>query len=375
MTGKSLICTINRSGKSICLIFLVLLSHFLQGQDESKVKKDSLHKNLKIAAFPVAFYTPETAFGFGGLGIATFWLKDEGRTTRPSSIQLGVSYTTKSQLLVYAPFEFYRDGERWRFLGEIGYYKYFYNFYGLGIESPEENEETYEVTFPRVRLSLLREVFPDFYVGLGYELDRFGSLKIKEGGVLEASNVPGKTDGTISNIGVRAFYDTRDNRFFPTKGVYVQGNFFTSSKLLGATFGYSKFEIDARYYLKLGDKQVLATNGFLGHSTKNTPFYDLYYLGSKRSRGINNRRFQDNAELSFALEYRFPIAGRFGAAAFGSTGTVAPDLAKSVSSSFKMAGGVGLRYIINKRDGVRIRADYGMSGEGGNFYFTIKEAF
>ena len=83
----------------------------------------------------------------------------------------------------------------------------------------------------------------------------------------------------------------------------------------------------------------------------------------------------DNAELNFALEYRFPIAGRFGGAVFGSTGTVAPDLGKTFSSAYKNAAGVGLRYIINKRDGVRIRVDYGRTTEGGNFYFTIKEAF
>lgn len=357
------------------VLFLCLLYGPLHAQNKKSTPKDSLQKNLKISAFPVAFYTPETAFGFGGLGIATFWLKGESRNTRTSSTQLGISYTTKNQFLLYAPFEFYGDNERWRLLGELGFYKYFYNFYGVGIDSKLENEETYEVTFPRARISLLREVLPNFSVGLGYELDAFSNLKIEEGGILEASDVVGKHDGTVSNIGLLAFYDTRDNIFFPTKGLYIQGNFFTSVKILGATYNYSKFELDSRYYQKVGKKQVLAANLFLGNSGEGTPFYDLYYLGSKRSRGYDNRRFMDNAELNFALEYRFPIAGRFGGAVFGSTGTVAPDLGKTFSSAYKNAAGVGLRYIINKRDGVRIRVDYGRTTEGGNFYFTIKEAF
>jgi len=338
------------------------------------VSRDST-KNLKVAAFPVAFYTPETAFGFGGLGIGTFHLKNESRETRPSSIQVGASYTTKGQFLLYAPFEFYKDNERWRMEGELGFYKYFYNFYGLGIDSRLEDEETYGVTFPRVRLSILREIFPDFLIGLGYELDVFSNLEIDEGGVLEASNANGKQDGTVSNIGFQAFYDTRDSQFFPTKGFYIQGKYFTSSKLLGTSFKYSKFELDNRYYQKVGKKQVLAANLFFANSSEGTPFYDLNYLGSKRTRGFDNRRFQDNAELSFALEYRFPIAGRFGGVLFGSTGTVAPDLGKTFSSSYKNAVGTGIRYIINKRDGVRIRIDYGHTNEGGNFYFTIKEAF
>ncbi len=345
----------------------------INAQKHEKVRDST--KNLKISAFPVVFYTPETELGFGGLGIATFRLKNEPVNTRPSSAQLGISYTTKNQLLIYAPFEFYKDEERWRVLGELGFYKYFYNFFGLGIDSNEEDEEVYEIDFPRLRLSVLRELKPDFSIGIGYEFDAFTNLKIQEDGILERSDAVGKKDGTVSNIGLVAFYDTRDNIFFPTKGVFLQGSFFASSKLLGSSFNYSKFQLDSRYYRKIGKKQVVATNLFLAGSSKNTPFYDLYYLGTKRTRGWANRRFQDNAELSFAAEYRFPIKGRFGGAAFGSTGTVASDLGKTLSSKFKNAAGIGLRYVINKRDGVRIRVDYGLSNEGGNFYFTIKEAF
>ena len=203
----------------------------------------------------------------------------------------------------------------------------------------------------------------------------FSNLNIVEDGILENSNATGKRDGTVSNLGVLAFYDTRDNIFFPTKGWFLQGNLFSSSGFLGSSFSYNKFELDSRYYQKVGKNQVLAANLFVANSSKDTPFYDLYYLGSKRTRGFANRRFQDNSELSFAAEYRFPIKGRFGGAAFGSTGTVAPDLGKTLTSKFKNAAGVGLRYIVNKRDGVRIRVDYGLTNEGGNFYFTINEAF
>lgn len=356
-------------------LYIIAFSISFSLSAQQNTSNDSLVKHLKISAFPVAFYTPETAFGFGGLGIGNFWLKGEDKETRPSSIQLGASYTTKSQVLIYAPFEFYKHDERWRLLGEVGFYKYFYNFYGVGIDAMEEDEETYEVTFPRVRLSLLREIVPNFSIGVGYELDVFTNLKVEEGGILEASNVSGKRDGTVSNVGLQAIYDTRDNIFFPTKGFYLQGNFFTSAKFLGSSFSYSKFELDNRYYQKVGKKQVIAANFFIASSTENTPFYDLYYLGSKRTRGFNNRRFQDNSEVTLAAEYRFPIAGRFGGAAFGSTATVAPNLGETLKSVYKPAAGVGVRYVINKRDGVRIRADYGMSAEGGNFYFTIKEAF
>ena len=359
--------------KQILVIFFigVTLSCSVFSQE---VERDST-KNLKLAAFPVVFYTPETALGFGGVGIGTFRLGGESMETRPSSVQVAISYTTKNQFLLFAPFEFYRDDEKWRAIGELGFYKYLYNFFGLGIDSRKEDEEVYETTFPRARLTLFREVLDNFSIGLAYELDAFSNLGIQEGGILEATTVVGKDDGTVSNIGPRFLFDTRDHLFFPTKGFFIQGSYLTSSKLLGSSFNYSKFELDNRLYQKVGKKQVVAANLFLANSSSGTPFYDLNYLGSKRTRGFENRRFQDNAELSLAVEYRFPIAGRFGAVAFGSTGTVAPDLGRALASVYKNSGGVGLRYVINKRDGVRIRIDYGISGEGSNFYFTLKEAF
>ena len=323
----------------------------------------------------MAFYTPETDFGFGALGVASFWLKNESRDTRPSSVQLGLSYTTKKQFLGYFPFELYTNAEKLRIVGELGYYKYVYNYFGQGINSSEDNLETYDVSFPRVRLAVLREIYANFSLGLGYELDDFQNLKAKEGGILESSEVIGKNGGTMSNLGVLAFYDTRDNIFYPTKGFFIQASYFVSSKFLRSNFKYAKFQFDNRFYQKIGKRQILAANLFFGGSTDETPFLDQFVLGGKRTRGLSPRRFQDNAEASFVLEYRFPLPGRFGGVVFGSSGTVAPNLEGVFSSAYKNSGGVGLRYIINKRDGVRIRADYGYSKEGGNFTFTIKEAF
>ena len=358
-------------GNEIAIVLVVLF--FFKGYSQ-EVAQDST-KNLNVTIFPVAFYTAETDFGFGALGVASFWMKNQPRTTRASSLQLGASYTTKNQILIYVPFELYTHEEKWRYVGEVGYYRYVYNYFGQGINSKESNLETYEVSFPRVRLSVLRQVLPNISAGLSYELDDFKNLKAAEGGVLETSEVIGKEGGAVSNIGAVVHYDSRDHIFYPTKGFFIQASYVVSSSLLGSSFNYNKFILDNRFYQKIGKNQVLAANLFLGTATDGMPFLDQFTLGGKRTRGINSRRYQDNSEASFALEYRFPIINRIGGVVFGSTGTVAPNLDDVFSSPYKNSGGVGLRYIINKRDGVRIRADYGRSSEGGIFTFTIKEAF
>lgn len=342
-------------------------------QDQKKVKDST--KNLRITAFPVVFFLPETGLGYGGLGLSTFRLPGESAESRPSSIQLGVTLTTKKQFLLFMPFEFYFDDEKWRITGELGYYKYFYNYYGRGINSLAENQEDYTADFPRLRLKTYREIMPRLSVGVAYEFDGYNVLQPEPGGLLDNSNEIGKDGGTISNLGILALFDNRDNIFYPTKGWFVEGSFFTSAGWLGSSFNYNKFELDARYYQKIKGEQVLATNLFLGTRSENTPFEDLNYLGTKRSRGFDNRRYLDNTELTLATEYRFPIWKRFKGAIFGSTSTLSPDVSDLFSSTYRSAVGGGLRYVLNRKEGTRIRVDYGYSNQGGQVYFTINEAF
>ncbi|MGB3151808.1 MAG: BamA/TamA family outer membrane protein [Maribacter sp.] len=364
--------------KRICLGVLLLFTLFgcsnLFAQKKQKKVRDSI-KNFRLTLLPVIFFLPETGLGYGGLGLSTFRLKGESQASRPSNIQLGLTFTSKKQLLFFMPYEIYLDEEKWRFIGELGYYQYFYNFYGRGIDSQEDDLEIYDADFPRIRFSALKEVLPNISVGIGYEFDGYNVINLVPRGLLDTSNEVGKEGGTVSNLGLMAFYDSRDNIFFPTKGFFIQGSAFTSVGFLGSSFSYHKIELDSRYYHRIKGKHILASNFFVGTRSKDTPFQDLNFLGSRRTRGHDNRRYQDNSELSLALEYRFPIKGRFGGVLFGSSGTVAPDLGTLFSSSYKNAVGTGLRYILNKKEGTRIRVDYGISNEGGNFYFTINEAF
>ena len=358
---------------AIFLVFFLCITKSI-GQQRPEKAIDST-KNFRLAVLPVVFYLPETGLGYGALGLGTFRFKGEPKESRPSSLQVAVTLTSKKQFLLFAPFEFYDDAEKWRFVGELGYYKYFYNFFGTGVNSKLEDLEIYEVDFPRLRLSVLREVLPDISIGLAYEFDHFSKPIVEDGGILDSGVFIGENGGTISNLGLTAFYDSRDNIFFPTKGFFIQANYFSSLKALGSSFSYDKWALDSRYYQQIKGRHIVAANVFVANSSNDTPFLDLNYLGSKRTRGFDNRRFQDNAELSLALEYRFPIYKRFEGVFFGSTGTVAPDLGSVLSSAYKNGAGAGIRFTINRKEGTRIRVDYGHTNEGGNFYFTIKEAF
>lgn len=356
------------------LLAVFALASSARGQEQAQRVRDSTN-NLKLRVLPVLFFLPETGLGYGGISIGTFRFRNESADSRPSTIQAAATLTTKKQILLFAPFEIYADDEKWRFVGEVGFYKYFYNFYGIGINSLESDFETYDVTFSRVRLTVLRELFSRFSLGVAYEFDKYSTPRLKEGGLLDSGSFIGKEGGIISNLGISAVYDSRDNIFFPTRGFFIQGNVFSSLQALGSDFSYNKWILDSRYYQQLKGRHVLAGNVYFANTSSGAPFLDLNSLGSRRTRGFDNRRFQDNAEWSMALEYRFPLYRRIEGVAFGATATVAEDFGSLFSSAFKNAAGIGLRYTLNKKEGTRIRMDYGISREGGNFYFTINEAF
>ena len=68
--------------------------------EEAIIQTDTLRKekNIQIVGLPVAFYTPETEFGFGGGG-QLFLLGEKARfNNRISNVLVTAIYTSKNQL-------------------------------------------------------------------------------------------------------------------------------------------------------------------------------------------------------------------------------------------------------------------------------------
>ncbi|HBX64717.1 MAG TPA: hypothetical protein DEG32_00615, partial [Balneolaceae bacterium] len=179
-------------------------------------------KNTSLRGFPVAFYTEETSFAFGGLGILTFDFESNLTSLKPSQINFGAAYTLENQLLIYFPYELYLYDNDWRFEGEVGYYRYTYKYYGIGNNTPDSNEETYRVNFPRVQVSALRKVSDDIYAGLSYWYDGYDITSIKQNGLLDSNEPDGVSGGINSGFGITSIYDTRDNIFYTKDGEFLE---------------------------------------------------------------------------------------------------------------------------------------------------------
>ncbi len=331
------------------------------------------NKPVKLSALPVIFYLPETKLGFGAAGIATIkGRKYEG--LKPSQIQFAAVYTLRKQVLIFAPFELYFKKDKLRWMGELGYFKYYYNYFGQGITSGRAAKEVFSADFPKLTSSVSYAVSPHWYLGGLLHLEQFKTKDITSG-----SNValaPGSAGGTISTIGLDLLFDSRDQIIFPTKGWFVNLKSEHGGKWTGASYGYNKYELDVRNFTSLHQKLIVASNMVLGATNGDLPFnQQFYYSSGIRLRGFDDRRYQDNNLLLIQYELRGQIYKSLSGVVFHGLGTLSSDVAGLFKNRWVHGYGLGLRYILNKRDHVNLRVDYARTAEGGNFYLTVKEAF
>lgn len=367
-------------------LFVLLVFYFLfvysantQGIFKSKSEIDSSQitkkKNL-ILAYPVVFYQPETRLGGGVAGIFSFRFKNEPATSNPSQIQFTTAYTQNKQIILTLPFEIYTRDNGYKFKGELAYFRYFYNFFGIGNNTKLADKEQYQVNFPRLRLDMLKHLGKSF-VGLRYRYDYFDIKDIKRGGLLDSQDITGKSGGRISGLGLLWQYDSRNYLYNATKGSFIETEFYVNDTWTGSDFKYQRLYLNAAKYVNLGKNITI-----VGHSewellSGNPIFYDLAHMSSPRIlRGYQDRRFIDKNMVIFQTELRFPIYNRFQGVAFSGVGNVASSLSDILEGELKFSYGAGIRYIINRNDRIRIRLDYGRTlNEGGAFYLTMNDAF
>ena len=123
-----------------------------------------------------------------------------------------------------------------------------------------------------------------------------------------------------------------------------------------------------------GKKTILALEGTAVITMGNAPFFNMAQLGgTRRLRGYFEGKFRDKHLLLAQAELRQEGFGRFGGVAFAGMGTVFGSAGESLE--WRPNGGIGLRYQLDKKQKLNIRADYGFGVKSQGFYLTFGEAF
>lgn len=90
-------------------------------------------------------------------------------------------------------------------------------------------------------------------------------------------------DGFTSSLRPALTYDTRDNRLFPTAGVYLRGSTEFAASMLGSDNEFVRHRFVGRFYYPLTTGLVLKLNTEAGHVTspseEGVPIFARFFLG------------------------------------------------------------------------------------------------
>jgi len=249
-------------------------------------------------------------------------------------------------------------------------------FWGYGDNTPNSNLEHYVFTQFFINPQLIRKVYKGLFLGASYEFQDVTSLQYTAGGLFDTENVTGRHGGRVSGAGLIAAWDTRNNSFNSTKGLFVQFSFINFNKLLRTDFSYTNYTLDIRKYIKMGKQDVLAFQSFSYLNYGDVAYRNTAALGgSDIMRGYYAGRYRDKNSSAFQVEYRKHIWRRFGIVAFGGIGKVTSKLVDFNLQGLKYSLGGGLRFALNRKERINLRIDYGVGIKTSGLYFTVTEAF
>ena len=213
------------------IIFLSITHLYAQFLEDPLIPVDSIElKSMKIIGLPIAFYTPETNFGFGGGGQVFLLQKSNRYNLRMSNILFSGIYTLNKQLLVELNPEIYLlKGDY--FLDMSYQFKIFPNsFWGIGGDTPDENEEHYNMTSHEFSIGFLKRLPPYLNFGFEYFFNDYKMTEVAEDGLLEEGNILGADGARATGLGVVFNQDKRDNVASPNQGNLIQLKAQFSSK-------------------------------------------------------------------------------------------------------------------------------------------------
>ena len=360
--------------------------------------------NLPAMGIPVVNYSPESTWEFGAAAQGYFRLPDQERT---SIVQLDGTYSLNRQWYINAQGNLYfgnrisdngyRTGKNWQLQFRAGYSNRPATYYGTYHDPHFANEGNIGVGMLRrgIPYELQRgylNVQAPIYIGKHFAIGPMTDILVAQFAIKDLYTTPNPL--VQIGLGVVTQYDTRDNVFYPTRGIFFkvsaaaawtnkidipEGQQATINGLLAA---------DLRQYISLPYDLVIAwqlkgqfmlSSYFISHLTL---YPMLPRLGGQDGlRGINSDMFRDDIMMAFQAELRIPIWSIFRATVFAGVGDVY-DFHNWHWEVPKVGYGIGLRAAINKAK-VNIRFDVARSNidprwnniNAYSFYLTATEAF
>ncbi len=334
-----------------------------RSQDLTRAKK------ITVLPVPAIGYSPETKTYVGAVTLFTFNILSD-TLTRTSNAKIELNYSWNKQLIAESGWNYFSPGEIWFTRGIIHYSKYPDLYYGIGFNTPESNEVSFQSNRFIFDVDILRNIRNKLFFGLGINTKSYTNIDYLQD---EATYSELKNENSYS-LKILLLNDSRNNILSPSKGNYFELNNAINTS---STF-YFKTEVDYRRYTGFGKlNHVLAGRIYHKSIFGNPPFYDFAMMGGdKYVRGYYLGRFRDKNLTTLQLEHRMKLFRWLGFATFGGISVVYNRFSAIEYKSFKPNAGVGLRFLVDKNENTNLRFDYAVGAQNqSGFYISFGESF
>lgn len=332
-----------------------------------------------FTVYPTFASAPETGVELGASLLKLFYAKGD-TLNRLSELQAFTFFTFKGQYGLVLDNAIYGDKDKWFFLGETKIQQFPLSYYGIGPNTPADNPARVDAFQVLFKQRVLRKLKSNFFIGPEFDYQLLSGVNFEQPEQGDPYPIPAGGNGTQNlGMGMGLVYDNRHNVLNVREGLFAELAYLKSFRGFVSEYAFGTVNMEVRSYHRIKKNNVLAwqVKGQFLHG--DTPFNQLTMLGGDRlMRGYYLGRYRDRNLLAAQAEYRmlpFSFSKRLGASVFASAGAVSPNLGGFKARNIRLAGGVGLRYLLFPKKDIYIRFDVGFTKEGANFYIFNGEAF
>ncbi len=325
---------------------------------------------------PIPLVVTEPAVGYGG-GMAGMFLRPRPQAgsegwARPDISALGVFGTQNDTWGAFAGDASLWLGGRLKTLAGAGTGRANLDFYTLGAGGPTfEQKVRYSLEFAGTVLQGSWQVAPrsPWWIGLRYVYAEV------EPTLRDEPAFPGLVDAIRFKVSAPTAileFDTRDNVFTPTRGIYAETTYLVSREQLGSSDDFERFQQVLMGWYPLARKVTLGGRANYAKSSGETPFFLRPFV---QLRGVPAVRWQGDEVTSVEVEGRWQFHGRWSAVAFAGAGKTRTIGDGSSSRDDVTSGGLGFRYELARKFGLHAGMDVAQSGGTTAVYFQIGNAW
>jgi hypothetical protein len=350
-------------------------SRFRDPQDGQIDLSDFLASSRGFLPVPIVITEPAVGYGGGAVGMFLRPREEAGSEgwARPNISALGALGTENGTRGAFAAdVSRWRDG-RFKTLAVAGVGRVNLDFYGLGADSESFDEPIrYSLDFGLGLLQGNWRVKPDSPWSLGVRYI-YAEVEPKLRDEPPASlSLPDRVDVKVSAPSAIIEFDSRDNIFTPTRGLYAETFYMASRESLGASDDFERLQQVVMFWLPAASDVTLGVRADYQWASDDAPFFLRPYV---KLRGVQAMRYQGEETASAEIEARWRFRGRWSAIAAAGAGTARTDRPELSGSQDVVSGALGVRYELARKFGLHAGMDVGFSEETTAIYFQVGNAW